>query len=163
MKGTITKHHFLIVSKEFGWKIALKLLFSRKPVALILLMTAIFTCSAWGSDSWNPMVQQEVFEKVAKLMNIENPGQHPPVVLSESMTDDEFASAIGTDIFGNLRGNFYSWRLDIVLLSETRDFVHVLAHEYCHYFQFHYLFEGDHTLFRDMHELQACKIQDNFR
>lgn len=38
MKGAITKKHFLIILKEFGWKKAIKILLSKKPVALTLLM-----------------------------------------------------------------------------------------------------------------------------
>ena len=41
MKGTITKKHFLMILKEFGWKKAIKILLSRKPVALTLLMEGI--------------------------------------------------------------------------------------------------------------------------
>jgi hypothetical protein len=38
MQGTTTKKHILIVRKEFGLIIAIKLLLSRKSVALTLLM-----------------------------------------------------------------------------------------------------------------------------
>lgn len=37
MHGVVTKRHFLLVARTFGIRKALKLLFSRKPVALNLL------------------------------------------------------------------------------------------------------------------------------
>lgn len=39
MTGTITKRHFFQVAKSFGWKKACTLLFSKEPVALIVLMS----------------------------------------------------------------------------------------------------------------------------
>jgi hypothetical protein len=39
MKGVVTRRHFLIVLKEFGLRVAFRLLFSSKPVALITLMS----------------------------------------------------------------------------------------------------------------------------
>lgn len=38
MTGVVTKKHFFSIAKSFGWKKALKILVSRKPVALITLM-----------------------------------------------------------------------------------------------------------------------------
>lgn len=38
MQGTITKKHLLTVIREFGLIVAIRLLLSRKPVALTLLM-----------------------------------------------------------------------------------------------------------------------------
>ena len=38
MKGVVTKKHFILVAKEFGLKIAIKLLLSRKPVALLAII-----------------------------------------------------------------------------------------------------------------------------
>lgn len=37
MQGVVTKKHILLVVKEFGLIVAIKLLLSRKPVALTLL------------------------------------------------------------------------------------------------------------------------------
>jgi hypothetical protein len=39
MKGVVTRKHFLIVLREFGLRVAFKLLLSSKPVALIILMS----------------------------------------------------------------------------------------------------------------------------
>ena len=39
MKGTVTKKHFFVVWKEFGFKKALKILTSTEPVALLVLMS----------------------------------------------------------------------------------------------------------------------------
>ena len=38
MKGVITKKHFVEITRTFGIRKALKVLFSRRPVALTLLM-----------------------------------------------------------------------------------------------------------------------------
>jgi hypothetical protein len=38
MVGVITKKHWLMVGKTFGWRKAVRLLLSRKPVALSILM-----------------------------------------------------------------------------------------------------------------------------
>jgi hypothetical protein len=38
VSGVVTKKHFFLVGKIFGWKKAFKILFSRKPVALMVLM-----------------------------------------------------------------------------------------------------------------------------
>jgi hypothetical protein len=38
MNGVITKKHFFLIAKAFGLKIAIKVLLSRKPVALTTLM-----------------------------------------------------------------------------------------------------------------------------
>ena len=39
MNGVITRRHFWLVGKEFGWRIGLKLLFTREKVALLTLIT----------------------------------------------------------------------------------------------------------------------------
>jgi len=41
MQGTITKKHFIEIWQAFGWKKAIKILFSRKQVALTILMGGI--------------------------------------------------------------------------------------------------------------------------
>lgn len=38
MAGTITKKHFFLIWREFGFRTALHVLFSREPVALLALM-----------------------------------------------------------------------------------------------------------------------------
>lgn len=38
MTGVVTKKHIILIAREFGLWIAFKVLFSRKPVALRLLM-----------------------------------------------------------------------------------------------------------------------------
>jgi len=38
MKGTITKRHCLLVAREFGWLTALRLIISRRPIALQILV-----------------------------------------------------------------------------------------------------------------------------
>jgi hypothetical protein len=38
MTGVVTKKHIILIAREFGWRKALKMLFSRKPVALRVLM-----------------------------------------------------------------------------------------------------------------------------
>ena len=38
MKGLVTKKHWLMIWKEFGFRKAMKILMSREPVALIELM-----------------------------------------------------------------------------------------------------------------------------
>uniref|UniRef100_A0A6M3JLB9 Uncharacterized protein n=1 Tax=viral metagenome TaxID=1070528 RepID=A0A6M3JLB9_9ZZZZ len=38
MKGVITKKHWLSVWKAFGWRKAIRLLISRRPTALAMLM-----------------------------------------------------------------------------------------------------------------------------
>jgi len=38
MQGTVTKKHIFLIFKEFGFKKAVKVLLSLKPVALTLLM-----------------------------------------------------------------------------------------------------------------------------
>lgn len=38
MQGLVTKKHFFQIAQAFGWKMAFKILVSRKPVALITLM-----------------------------------------------------------------------------------------------------------------------------
>jgi hypothetical protein len=38
MTGTITKKHFFQIAKAFGWKVAVKVLLSREPVALNTLL-----------------------------------------------------------------------------------------------------------------------------
>jgi hypothetical protein len=38
MTGVVTKKHIILIAKEFGWNKALKVLFSRKSVALRILM-----------------------------------------------------------------------------------------------------------------------------
>ena len=38
MKGVITRRHFWLVGREFGWRIGLKVLFTRETVALLTLM-----------------------------------------------------------------------------------------------------------------------------
>jgi len=38
MTGLVTKKHALLVCREFGMRVALRLLLSRKPVALLTLM-----------------------------------------------------------------------------------------------------------------------------
>lgn len=38
MQGTVTKKHFFMIWKNFGMKIAVKILFSRKKTALQILM-----------------------------------------------------------------------------------------------------------------------------
>ena len=38
MEGLVSKKHVLLVAKEFGWRKALKLLMSKEPVALLVLM-----------------------------------------------------------------------------------------------------------------------------
>jgi hypothetical protein len=38
MAGTVTKKDFFKIAKYFGWYMAFKVLFSRKPVALTVLM-----------------------------------------------------------------------------------------------------------------------------
>jgi hypothetical protein len=38
MNGTVTKKHFFIIWKEFGFKKAVKILKSKEPVALMVLM-----------------------------------------------------------------------------------------------------------------------------
>ena len=39
MAGVITKKHWKLVAKELGWKVAIKLLLSRKPIALTTLIS----------------------------------------------------------------------------------------------------------------------------
>lgn len=39
MTGVVTKKHFFMILKHFGMKKALQILVSRKPVALITLMS----------------------------------------------------------------------------------------------------------------------------
>jgi len=39
MKGVVTKKHFFMVVKSFGWSKAFRLLLSRKPVALLALIS----------------------------------------------------------------------------------------------------------------------------
>ena len=39
MKGTVTKKHFFVVLKNFGWRKAIKLLLSKDGVALLILVT----------------------------------------------------------------------------------------------------------------------------
>jgi hypothetical protein len=38
MKGLVTKKHFFLIWHEFGIKIAIKILVSRKPIALTTLI-----------------------------------------------------------------------------------------------------------------------------
>jgi hypothetical protein len=38
MDGVVTKKHFFLIAKAFGLKMAIKVLLSRKPVALNTLM-----------------------------------------------------------------------------------------------------------------------------
>lgn len=38
MVGVVSKKHFFLVAKEFGWRKAFKLLLSKEPVALMVLM-----------------------------------------------------------------------------------------------------------------------------
>ena len=38
MTGVITKKHFFLILKNFGWRKAFKLLTSKEPVALLLLV-----------------------------------------------------------------------------------------------------------------------------
>ena len=38
MQGVITKKNFFQIAKAFGWKKAFKILFSRKPTALLILI-----------------------------------------------------------------------------------------------------------------------------
>jgi len=38
MSGLVTKKHFFLIGRSFGYKKAFKLLFSRQPVALLVLM-----------------------------------------------------------------------------------------------------------------------------
>lgn len=40
MKGTVTKKHFFLIAKEFGWKVALRILISNQKAALNILMEA---------------------------------------------------------------------------------------------------------------------------
>jgi hypothetical protein len=41
MTGVVTKKHIILIAKEFGWVKALKVLISRKPVALMVLMMEV--------------------------------------------------------------------------------------------------------------------------
>jgi hypothetical protein len=38
MTGVVTKIHIILIVREFGWRKALRVLISRKPVALKVLM-----------------------------------------------------------------------------------------------------------------------------
>ena len=38
MTGVVTKKHIILIAREFGWRKALRVLVSRKPVALKVLM-----------------------------------------------------------------------------------------------------------------------------
>jgi hypothetical protein len=38
MQGVVTKRHFFQIARTFGWRKALRVLTSRRPVALTILM-----------------------------------------------------------------------------------------------------------------------------
>ena len=38
MTGVVTKKHIILIARAFGWRKALSVLVSRKPVALMILM-----------------------------------------------------------------------------------------------------------------------------
>ena len=135
---------------------------------LTIVLMFIFTsptamAGVCSGDSFTIKVQKEVFAKVASIMNIDANESPPPVICAEEMTDKEFADAIGMDIWGSKRGNFFSWNLNVVILTATRSMVHVLAHEFVHYFQYHYYWDGDSSKWNDRAEYEAIMIQKTFK
>jgi len=130
-------------------------------------MLVFYVGVALAQDVWDPGVQRWVFERVASMLayTTETSKGPPPVILAESLTNEQFAEAIGYDFYGDARGNFYSWRWNAVLLTQERCSIDVLAHEYVHYFQVHYLLKGANpdANWTDQFELEACRIQHQFQ
>jgi hypothetical protein len=130
---------------------------------LLIIALIIFginnTLNAEPLWSFNKDVQVATFNKVAELMKIKDPGVPPMVLVAELMSDKEFADAINSTIWGKLRGNFYSVKLDVVILTYVRCPIHVLAHEFTHYFQVHHI----SPKWDESYEMMACEIQRHFK
>jgi len=132
-------------------------------VSILLFSVVSALAGICSGDSFDISVQKSMFANVAEIMGIVTDELPPAVLCGEDMTDKEFADAIGMTIWGNKRGNFFSWRLGVVILTSGRSMVHVLVHEFVHYFQFNNRWNKDATKWTETAEEEAVRIQNMFK
>lgn len=141
----------------------------RTARSAVLAITLLFVFVAVGhtGELFPIGVQKQIFHKVGQMLPYAKYVENPPrLIRAEDLTDQEFADAVGLDvsIFGDKRGNFYSWRLDAVLLATEFADIDSLAHEYVHFYQYYFLCNKDVTFFnQDVAEFEAVRIQNHFR
>lgn len=129
-------------------------------LALYLLLLALIMEE---KSPWNKYDQDWVFINVAKIMdiNVDSDIPKPEILISESV-DDKIYDSHCTFCDGT-RINFYVPKSNEIWLRYESE-VHVLAHEYVHYFQYHYKgITSEKDMSSDFVELEAVRIQNLFR
>jgi len=115
---------------------------------------------AWPFES---EIIDRTFDMVAIIMGIvPDPNVPKPTVrIAEDFDDAQLEELIGSDIFGDKRGNVYSWHTNTILLSVNHADVDSLAHEMAHYFQVMHRAHGV-AIWDDQMESEACRVQRHF-
>ncbi len=137
--------------------------FLKHMVAGVVLATAEISAEskegkvAEGSP-FDPEVQKDALQFVAQKMNVVVEGGGPNVVVSESISDEDFNKLVGFDTGGKRTNLFYPPNT-IYLTSNSE--AHNLVHEYVHYIQYKYNGVTDGT--SDVVEDEAVRIQNLFR
>ena len=115
------------------------------------------------ASPFHPEIIRRTFKAVAHEMNISIDPKipFPDVVVSSQIPVDKMPEYLGLKLDSNLLNYFGYLKNTIVLNEDAR--IHQLAHEFVHYFQFHYRLNGDiHQLVFDP-EPEAVRIQNRFR
>lgn len=112
---------------------------------------------------WNKYDQEWVFINVASIMNIDiNPDIPKPNILVSEKVNDEIYNSYCAFCDGT-RINFYVPDSNEIWLRQESE-IHVLAHEYVHYFQYYYRgITTQKAMSSDYVEFEAVRIQNLFR
>ena len=115
------------------------------------------------ASPFNPEIIHRTFEAVANEMRISiDPDiPFPDVVGSSQIPLEKMSAYLGVELSSNLI-NYYGYlKNTIALIDDAR--IHQLAHEFAHYFQFHYYLHGDINRLKSDPEPEAVRIQNRFR
>ena len=115
------------------------------------------------ASPFHPDIIQRTFKAVAQEMHISiNPRiPFPDVVVSSQVPVEKMPEYLGLKLSSNLL-NYYSYLKNTIVLNEDAR-IHQLAHEFVHYFQYHYCLEGDINRLTFDPEPEAVRIQNRFR
>jgi hypothetical protein len=115
------------------------------------------------ASPFNPEIIRRTFVAVAHEMHISIDADipFPDIVVSSQIPVEKMPAYLGLKLSSNLV-NYFGYLKNTVVLNDNAR-IHQLAHEFVHYFQFHYYLKGDIKRLTCDPEPEAVRIQNRFR
>jgi hypothetical protein len=115
------------------------------------------------ASPFNAEIIRRTFEAVAHEMyiSIDPDIPFPDIVVGSQIPVEKLPEYIGFKLNSNRINYFGYLKNTIILIDNAR--IHQLAHEFVHYFQFHYHLKGDINRLTCDPEPEAVRIQNRFR